>query len=124
MEEFHKFKYEEILSPVWGGMVSHIESIFPMKKEDGHIEPICLLYPIEEIIEIRNAMLTETYSKGIDYWSENGKLVIPEGNALKAIYKKELCCEEGCWSNSRQIVVTYKHSSEYDGYTLESRKTY
>ena len=49
----------EVMIPVWSGDISLYENILPTLDKNGKPQPIQLLYPIEEIIEVRNAMQTE-----------------------------------------------------------------
>ena len=55
------------MTPVWEGNISYMETVLPVENEYGGIDPIELLYPIGQVIEVKNAELTVTYQKGIDY---------------------------------------------------------
>ena len=127
---------EEILTPVWDGDISYMESVFPVENKNGDVEPIRLLYPIEEIIKVQNASLTTTYQEGVDYAVAGGKLIVAEdGNIPITTYEEfhpttgeiesveggKLCFHEGSWFHERQIVVTYRHSAVYEGYIPEGK---
>ena len=115
------FNFEEMLCPVWQGEISYKETAMPLIKEDGEIEPIQLLYPIEEVIEVKNATLSETYSQGKDYDVIDGRLIINKDGRIRTTPQKEVVFNEGSWYHERQIVVTYKHSRGYEGY-IPSKK--
>ena len=127
---------EELLTPVWEGNTAYMESVFPVENENGVIEPIDLMYPIDEIVEVKNALLTETYQEGVDYAVSKGRLIIAEDGAIpitsyeefhpstseiKDVSGGNLCFHEGSWFHERQIVVTYKHSENYKGYVPEGK---
>ena len=67
MLDVTKFDLEKFLYPVWQGEVSYAEAAFVRESENGGIEPIELLYPIDEIISVRNAALDTLYTEGVDY---------------------------------------------------------
>lgn len=132
------FSMEEILTPFWEGGISYMESVLPVAEADGSIAPVALLYPIEEIVEVKSATLTIRYEEGKDYTVEDGKLVIDPDGAIPVLSYAEfhpqtgtagfedrnggyVCWYEGSWFHSRQIVVTYKHAEGYDGYVPEGK---
>lgn len=117
-----------------------METVLPVENEYGGIDPIQLLYPIEEILEVKNATLTETYQKGVDYAVAGGKLIIAEDGNIPTLSYTEfhpekgqagfesteggyMCFHEGDWFHQKQIVVTYKHTAIYDGYIPEGKAT-
>ena len=53
------YSMEEMLAPVWMGTQSYNESVLAVEEEDGSIAPIDLLYPIEEIVSVKNASLNK-----------------------------------------------------------------
>ena len=129
---------EKILDYIWEGTEVYQEAVTPIKEKDGSIAPISLLYPIDQIIEVKNAPLTKTYTAGEDYAVEGGKLIIKTSGKISALTYDEynpttgtagfesvdggyLLWMEGSWYHQRQIVVTYTHSSEYTQYIPEGK---
>ena len=134
------YSFSEILPPIWEGDTSYMETVLPVENEYGGIDPIQLLYPIEEILEVKNATLTKTYQKGVDYAVAGGKLIIAEDGNIPTLSYAEfhptqgqagfesteggyMCFHEGDWFHQKQIVVTYKHTAKYDGYIPEGKAT-
>ena len=76
-----KFNFKKFIYPVWNGDVSYAEAAFVRENENGRVDPIQLLYPIEDIISVRSADLSVEYVAGKDYYIDNGMLyVIEDGN--------------------------------------------
>lgn len=132
--------FEEVMSPIWKGATSYMETVLPVGNAYGGIDPISLLYPIEEIIEVKNAELTVTYKEGVDYVVSGGKLIIADdGNIPVLSYRTfhpttgqagfedvnggYICFHEEDYFHQKQIVVTYTHTKAYDGYVPESKQT-
>lgn len=136
------FSMEEVLVPVWEGTTSYMESVLPVAEQNGEVAPIGLLYPIEEVVEIKSASLKITYQEGVDYTVENGKLVITENSKIPVLSYDNfhpqagspdavdgfedrnggyVLWKEGSWFHSRQIVVTYTHEEGYSGYVPEGK---
>ena len=136
------FSMEEVLVPVWEGDISYMESVLPVAEQDGSVAPISLLYPISEIVEVKSASLQITYTAGTDYAVENGKLVIPANSRIPVLSYNDfhpqagspdavegfedrnggyVLWKEGSWYHSRQIVVTYTHAEDYEGYVPEGK---
>ena len=124
---------ETALLPVWEGDTAYNETVLPVQNEYGGIDPITLLYPIEEVISVQNAEMTVTYQKGVDYAVSGGRLIIADDGNIPTVSYLEfhpttgqagfesieggyVCFSEGTWFHERQIVVTYKHTAEYNGY--------
>lgn len=133
------YSFQEAMTPIWEGDISYMESVLPVENEFGGIDPIQLLYPIEEIIEVKNATLTVTYEKGVDYTVAGGKLIISDEGSIPVMSYAEfhpvtgqkgfeakdggyICFSEGDYFHSRQIVVTYKHTAVYEGYIPEGKR--
>lgn len=138
-EETISYALEEILTPVWEGEISYQESVLPVYNTDGTIDPIPLLYPIEEIVEVKNASLSVTYKEGVDYTLSNGEFVVLGNGSIPVLPHRVfhpmsndlnikdadggyLCFHEGDWFHSRQIVVTYRHKAGYTGYIPEGKR--
>ena len=85
MFDVTKFDLDKFLYPVWQGDVSYAEAAFVRESEQGGIEPIELLYPIDEIISVRNAALDKLYTEGVDYTVKDGKLCIIEGGSIPCL---------------------------------------
>jgi hypothetical protein len=85
MFDVTKFDLDKFLCPIWQGEVSYAEAAFVRESEQGGIEPIELLYPIDEIISVRNAALDTLYTEGVDYTVKDGKLCIVEGGAIPCL---------------------------------------
>ena len=119
---------EEMLKPVWEGETAYYESVLPVANEYGGIDPITLLYPIEEILSVQNAEQTVTYQAGVDYAVSGGQLIIADDGKIPVLSYEEfhpttgqagfesteggyVCFHEGTWFHSKQIVVTYKHKA-------------
>ncbi len=62
IKEINKFVY-----PIWETDISYAESTFVRENEDGVVEPLQLLYPIDDIIAVRSADLKTLYVEGKDY---------------------------------------------------------
>ncbi len=129
---------ENLLLPVWEGEISYNETVLPVQNEYGGIDPINLLYPIEEIISVQNAEMTKTYQEGVDYTVSKGRLIIADDGSIPALSYAEynpvtgeagfesneggyLCFHEGTWFHSKQIVITYKHAADYADYVPEGK---
>ena len=129
---------ENLLLPVWEGNISYNESVLPVENEYGGIDPIHLLYPIEEIISVQNAEMTKTYQEGIDYVVSKGRLIIADDGNIPVLPYTEfhpttgeagfesneggyVCFHEGSWFHERQLVITYKHEAADTDYVPESK---
>ena len=132
------FDMKKTVSYVWEGNEVYQESVLVVEEEDGTIAPIDLLYPIDEVVEVLNASLTKRYEENTDYTVENGKLIVKGGGDIPTLSYSEfhpttgtagfeavgggyVQWKEGSWYHSRQIVVTYKHSSSYSEYVPEGK---
>ena len=118
-----------LLHPFWTGSEMINELATPLRRPDGSVEDIALLYPADEILSVRSATLERTFAPGADYRLENGKLVIPAGSAIPAMaygdyYLNHADAPEKCFPHSicgwirfgegdyfhqRQIAVSYRH---------------
>lgn len=130
------YDLQEILTPVWEGNTCYQESVLPVAMAQGDVS-VPLLYPIENVLEIKNAELTVTYQEGVDYSVANGELVIHgQGDIYIMPYMEfspvwsdfknvtdggYLCFSEGSYFHKRQIVVTYTHKTKYSGYAPENK---
>ena len=118
----------------WEGGRTVNEAVLPMREENGDIEPIALMYPINSIVSVWNAELTIPYLPGRDYTVENGCLVIPAGSTIPVLdhdrlYLSELLdangfeatksgyifFSEGDFFHKAQLAVTYTHTAAWQG---------
>ena len=82
MHDVTEFNLKQFLVPVWEGNVSYAEAAFVRESENGGIDPITLLYPIDEIISVRSADLCTLYTEGEDYAVKDGKLCVLENGRI------------------------------------------
>ena len=66
-----KFNLTKYLYPIWKGTTSYAEAAFVREAENGHVAPIKMLYPIEEIVSVRSADLATEYVYGTDYYVDD-----------------------------------------------------
>ena len=85
MRDVTEFNLEQFLSPIWEGTVSYAEAVFVRESENGGIDPIALLYPIDRILSVRSADLATVYTEGTDYSVEDGKLRILENGRIPCL---------------------------------------
>ena len=72
-----------ILAPVWTGTVAFEESVMVVENADGSVNPISLLHPAIEILEVKSLYSGIIYKDGIDYaLDENGNLLILSGSSI------------------------------------------
>ena len=77
---------KKFIKPVWEGDVSYAEAAFVRQNSKGVVEPIRLLYPIDEIVSVRDSKLEKVYKEGRDYKiTEDGKLEIIEGGNIPVL---------------------------------------
>ncbi len=130
----YQYSLEKYTAYYWEGGTTYNEAVLPMREKDGVIQPISLMYPIDEVISVCNAELTEEYLPGRDYAVKDGRLVIPEGSRIKVqnygdLYLEELLpnhsfegtkgghvyFSEGDDLHRKQFVVTYTHPATWNG---------
>lgn len=80
------FDLNKFIYPIWTGDISYAEAAFVREAEKGGIDPIELLYPIDEIISVRSADLKTVYVPGTDYYiDDEGRLVIMEDGNIPCL---------------------------------------
>lgn len=90
MYDVIKFDLEKFLCPIWEGEISYAEAAFVREAENGGIAPIRLLYPIDEIISVRNAALDVEYVRGVDYDVDSeGRLIVLDGTSIPVLAYKD-----------------------------------
>lgn len=87
------FDLDKFLYPVWADNISYAEAAFVRENENGGIDPIQLLYPIDEIVSVRSADLKTLYKNGEDYTIEDGKLVILSEGKIPVLAYDDFCFE-------------------------------
>lgn len=79
MNDVTKFNLKKFMHPIWDGEISYAEAAFVRESEKRTVEPIELLYPIEELVSVRSADLKTEYVNGKDYYVDGeGRLCIIE----------------------------------------------
>ena len=121
----------EYTAPVWKGNTVLYESFLPVVSRE-----IPLLYPADEILEVRTMDQKRVFAPGKDYLLRDGCLYIPEGSAIsvmdwetynpqeKSEAKKTdkgfvcrdggyLLFSEGPFFHELEYCVSYRHSGEW-----------
>lgn len=120
--------------PFWDTETVEHETVWPILEKDGTIKPVSLLYPIEEILSVTDSTLEETYLRGRDYDTADGRLIIlPDGSISCTPYDRYYPAEavnggafprtggglilfgEGSSLYTLQITVTYRTAGKWDG---------
>ena len=137
--ELNRFDLDTYLYPFWKSKEIYHETLTFVGEEDE----APLLYPATDIICVRNFGLDIVYEEGKDFLlTKNGKIKRLKGSkmpyfkmdefyskdpgqhSLRVIEEKEgvsfgetryLAFGEGNFITSRQVAVSYRHESEYDG---------
>jgi acyl-CoA thioesterase-1 len=75
---------EELLQPFWDSDVMHGESVLFIKEAAGSEPHASLLFPIEQVLSVKNSGGDITYEEGRDYkWAKNSReLVLPTGSRI------------------------------------------
>ena len=126
------FDLETCLYPYWEGNTVYNESVMVVRDEQEKLPPIPLLYPADEILEVRSSDWKHLYQEGKDWKLENGMLIIPEGSSVPIMTHAEyypkvkveneafdmvgggyVVFHEGYFFYERQIAVTYRHSAPW-----------
>lgn len=131
-----KFDRSTYVSYYWEGNVTENESVFPLESREGTCPDIPLMYPADEILEVRSSDLATLYEEGKDYSLVNGRLRILKDGSIRTIPHKEfflaekpaeglafpcrfggyIFFAEGAEMHTRQIAVTYRHSAPWQGF--------
>ncbi len=78
------YDVKKFTAPIWSGDICYAEAAFVRENEAGDVDPIQLLYPIEQIISVKSADLKTTYKEGTDYKvTADGKLEIIDGGRIE-----------------------------------------
>ena len=126
-----KYDLDKYTKYYWNSDVIYNESVMPLRNEDDSMSPIGLMYNAAKILEVRSADLQTLYAEDKDYKLEEGKLVIPEGSAIKTVAYRDYYPNEdskaekiagieagtyvlwGQCLQDWQIAVTYVHTDEW-----------
>lgn len=102
------FELEKFIYPIWKTDVSYAEATFVRENENGIIEPLRLLYPIDEIISVRSYDLKTLYEEGKDYKvTADGRLEILEEGAIPFLAFKDYIFDEGGVSLAEGTPINY-----------------
>lgn len=135
------YNLDTYMQRFWEGNVVYNESVLPMEDADGTVEPISLMYAIDEIISVRDATLETEYVYGQDYILEDGKLVITENSNIPTVAYTSMYnnvtdgsanwqpCKnggytyysEGDYFHRKQLAITYTHTDQWTGSIPESK---
>ncbi len=132
-----EYDLDKYLSPIWSGNISYAEASFVRENDAGLVEPLRLLYPIEQIISVRSFDLTIEYKEGVDYRvNEDGELEILEGGSIPvlayedyyfdndpskpSIYAANVAGKSFYWNDINRgltmgqwtLSITYKHAAD------------
>ena len=79
LDRYDNAKYMEYY---WDNHIMYNESAMIVRNADGTLDPVKLLFHVDEIISVRSADLTKKYQEGVDYKIENGTLVVLENGNI------------------------------------------
>lgn len=69
----------------WDSHIMYNESAMLVRNADGSLDPVKLLFGIDEIISVRSADLQTKYVEGVDYKIENGVLIVLEDGDIPVL---------------------------------------
>ena len=79
-ENLTKYDADIFMNKIWESDTVYHEAVMFVNSVDGTVQTTKqLLYPIDDVISIRNQNLNKWYVKGVDFKVENGKLVWIDG---------------------------------------------
>ncbi len=79
-ENLTKYDADVFMNKIWESDTVYHEAVMFVNSVDGTVQTTKqLLYPIDDVISIRNQNLNKWYVKGVDFKVENGKLVWIDG---------------------------------------------
>ena len=84
-DDITKYQIKKFTQAIWSGSVSYAEAAFVRQNASKGVDPIQLLYDIEEIISVRSSDLKTLYKEGVDYRVTDGKLEIIEGGSIPVL---------------------------------------
>lgn len=127
------YNCQQYTVPFWEGNVMLYESFLPVASRE-----VRLLYPIDEIIEVRSLDQKTLFEPGRDYVLRDGNLYIPEGSSIRILSWDEynpqeksaekktdigftcktggyLMFSEGPFFHELEYCVSYTHSGVWNG---------
>lgn len=130
-----RYERSTYISYYWQGSVTENESVFPLESRDGQLQDIPLMYPAEEILEVRSSDLSTLYTEGKDYVLQDGRLRILPGGSIPTVpygsyfFEKKpedvgsfpcrlgghIFFAEKDGMHCRQIALSYRHSAPWSG---------
>jgi len=127
------------LKPLWLGNEMQYET-FTVVRDPQEEVTVPLLYPVEEVLAISDAVREHDAEQGVDYRIEDGRLVIPATSRLpyfthaemfpqkREIGKNFPCTKgglivfsEGPFMHQHQSVISYRHSGTWQAPIPKSR---
>lgn len=126
-----KTRLKQMLMPFWESRIIYEETFLPVRDRDGSFSPVRLLYPVSEIVSVKQYANGKKYCQGKDFTVENGNLLLESVNFTGGMNYEELYLsapgklrvssireegkflriEDGNFFNDRYIGVTYKTDS-------------
>ena len=80
-----RYDNTKYLQYYWDNHITYNESAMLVRNADGSLDPVKLLFSVDEIISVRSADLTKKYVEDVDYKIENGKLIILEDGNIPVL---------------------------------------
>ncbi|MCU6710921.1 SGNH/GDSL hydrolase family protein [Paenibacillus sp. J5C_2022] len=132
-KEFNSME-ERAMYPFWQGPVVYDEAFLLLSSEDQHTQ-VDFLYPPTEIISVKSARLDKEFLRGEDWDFKDGRFIVMENSSIPVMARDQMYVpeyreadtvprkdgkgalyfrEDGFFHNL-QIVITYKHSGNWEG---------
>ena len=115
-EDLTKYDSDLYMNKVWEGDTVYHEAVMFVNSSDGTVQTTKkLLYPIDDIISVRNDDLNVWYVKGVDFKVEDGKLVwLPGGKC--PIWTKPLVVPQNTEDDYKDPALSTGGSTDAAGY--------
>ena len=115
-EDLTKYDSNVYMNKVWEGDTVYHEAVMFVNSSDGTVQTTKkLLYPIDDIISVRNDDLNVWYVKGVDFKVEDGKLVwLPGGKC--PIWTKPLVVPQNTEDDYKDPALSTGGSTDAAGY--------
>ena len=115
-EDLTTYNADVFSTPVWEGDTVYHEAVMFVNSSDGTVQTTKkLLYPIDDIISVRNDDLNKWYVKGVDFKVEDGKLVwLPDGKC--PIWTKPLVVPQSTEDENEDPALSTGGSTTAAGY--------
>ena len=136
---------EKFVTPFYETQVQYDEGFFLLENADGGVNDVNLLFPVAKVLEVRSNDLATVYEEGKDYVvTDDGKLKIPSGSAIKAMKRSEFFLPDNAKADflynenagadagkkpitdkaalyAYRYAVTYIRTQVYDGFVPENK---